>query len=159
MTATIREGYKTDPEYRLQFPKSGEQEVHVAASGSVDCYPEKANRLAGVTDSGSEYDVRLIVGPYWNDITAVVPKVTIDGVLQHNADEDDKQAFVIRDLSWDSVGEQGPKRNLLRIRLKFTVAVWGEESYVNRLGYAIFARGMRRDELSIDEPGPVAPQG
>jgi hypothetical protein len=151
----VKEELRAELEHRLQFPKAGGQEVHVAVAGNAAA----ANQLRGWTDAGTTYDVSMVVGPYWNDIDAVVPKVTIDGVYQEDADEDDRQAFTVAGLSWDSIGEQGPHRDLLRIRLNFGVHVAGERSYLGWIGYTLFARGLRRDELSIDDPGPVAPQG
>jgi hypothetical protein len=89
----------------------------------------------------------------------VVPKVTIDGFRNTNADEDDQQKWEIKDLSWDTVGELGPANDELRIRLRANVLVRGQASQVIRLGYYLLARGRRLGQGGLGTPGPVRQQG
>jgi hypothetical protein len=110
-------------------------------------------------ETDNEYDVYLLVGPYWKDVEAVVPSVTIDGFHNDNADEDDEQKWEIKGLTWDTVNEFGPNSDELRIRLKFTVLVRGERSFVIRLGYYLIARGRQLGSGGLNAPGPVKRQG
>ena len=65
--------------------------------------------------------MRLLVGPFWQNVEAVVPSVTINGFWNSNADEDDEQKWEIKDLTWDTVNEFGPNQDELRIRLNCKV--------------------------------------
>ena len=147
-----------EPEYRYQFEAKSPSGPHVVVQGSVDTEPENLQGFS-LDEYSATYEVRLLVGPYWRDVQAVVPVVTIDGFWNSNADEDDEQRWEIHDLTWDTVGEFGPSNDELRIRLKFTVTVQGEYSKVIRLGYHLTARGRRLGEGGLNEPGPVKEQG
>ena len=107
----------------------------------------------------NHYNVRLLVGPYWQDVNSVVPKVTVDGISSTNPDEDDFMKWKVSGLTWDTLGEFGPGMNELRIRLKFNVEIQGSHFYVQRIGYWLMASGRRLGVGGINEPGPVHPQG
>ena len=152
-----------EPEYRHQFEARNPSGPHVVAQGSVHVpwepslgYLIRGNESDHVTE---EYDVRLMVGPYWRDIEAVVPKVTIDAFYTTSPDQDDQLSWEIRNLQWDTLGEFGPSQDELRIRLRFEVTISGEHSRIPRLGYHIIARGRRLGEGGLNEPGPVKSQG
>jgi len=147
-----------EPEYRYQFAAKSPSGPHVVVQGSVNTEPEQLKGFP-LDEYSTVYDVRLLVGPYWRDVQAVVPTVTIDGFWNSNSDEDDEQQWRIYDLHWDTVGEFGPSNDELRIRLTFKVLVQGEYSRVMRIGYHVFARGRRLGEGGLNEPGPVKQQG
>lgn len=150
-----------EPEHRYQFRAQSPAGPHVVVQGSVDTFLNAVGLLQGNPDDGqdNEYEVRLLVGPFWRDVQAVVPKVTIDGFRNTNADEDDQQKWEIKDLSWDTVGELGPANDELRIRLRANVLVRGQASQVIRLGYYLLARGRRLGQGGLGTPGPVRQQG
>lgn len=147
-----------EPEYRYQFEAKDPSGPHVVVQGSVDTEPDILQGFP-LDEFSSEYEVRLLVGPFWKDVQAVVPSVTIDGFWNANADEDDEQQWRIHSLTWDTVNEFGPSSDELRIRLKFKVRVQGEYSRVMRIGYYVFARGRKLGEGGLNEPGPVKQQG
>lgn len=147
-----------EPEYRYQFEAQNPPGPHVVAQGSVNV---KGSVLQGVAldELIKTYEILLLVGPYWEDVESVVPKVTIDGFMNTNADEDDEQRWEIDNLSWDTVGGFGPNKDEKRIRLKFDLAIQGEESRIIRLGYYLIARGRRLGAGGLNQPGPVKDQG
>ena len=67
------------------------------------------------------YEVHLKVGPWWRDVQVCVPHVTIAGFKNTDADEDDQQEWIIRDLKWTTDGEGAPNAGEVRIRLEFKV--------------------------------------
>jgi len=153
-------GSAYEPEHRYRFTVTDPSGPHVVIQGSV------TEELPYVTMKGNEdeewsneYEVRLLVGPFWKHVGAVVPNVTINGFYNWNADEDDEQLWEILDLTWDTVNEFGPSHDELRIRLKFKVRVRGARSRVIRIGYYVFARGRGLGEGGVNEPGPVRQQG
>src|SRR5262249_38907735 len=90
----------------------------------------------------SHNELHLIVGPWWKDIEACVPLVTMNGYDNENSDEDDQQGWYIEKLTWDSVdGPPGPHQNQKRIRLKFWVQVKGEHSHCMSVAYYVTAAG------------------
>jgi hypothetical protein len=146
-----------EAEHRGFFQPETEAHVGVVVQGSVNT----AGSLKGNEDDNvvEDYDVRLLVGPFWGDVKNVVPKVTIDGFRSTSPDEDDFMWWEVSGLSWDTVGEQGPNQDELRIRLKFRVDVQGEHAQVIRLGYYLLASGRRLGAGGLNQPGPVKSQG
>ena len=146
-----------EAEHRGLYQPETEAHVGVIVQGSVDTHA----KLIGNDDDGviETYDVRLLVGPFWQDVKTVVPKVTIDGFKSTNPDEDDFMQWEIMNLTWDTVGEFGPNQNELRIRLNFQVFVRGAHSQIVRFGYYLLASGRRLGEGGLSEPGPVKQQG
>lgn len=146
-----------EPEHRGLYRPLPEAHIGAIVQGSVAF----AGVLVGDEDDSFEkiYEVRLLVGPFWRDVQNVVPKVTVDGFRNNNADEDDIADWRIRNLSWDTVGEFGPSQDESRIRLRFEVFVQGEHSQVINLGYYLMASGRRLGEGGLSEPGPVKRQG
>jgi hypothetical protein len=59
-------------------------------------------------DTLTEYEMHLIVGPWWRDVKVWVPFVTITGHLNTDSDEDDQQMWIVRDLKWTTDGEGAP---------------------------------------------------
>lgn len=149
-----------EAEYRHCFeaksPTIGTKFPHVIVQGSVCGIPLMGNEDE---EKDNQYDVRLLVGPYWKNVEAVVPSVTIDGFWNSNADQDDQQKWEIKELKWDTVNEFGPNNDELRIRLKFKVLVRGEESHVFRFGYYLIAMGRQLGDGGLNIPGPVKEQG
>lgn len=146
-----------EAEHRGLYQPETESHVGVIVQGSVKTLDLlKGNESDNVVET---YDVRLLVGPFWQDVASVVPKVTIDGFDSTNPDEDDFMQWEIRNLSWDTLGEFGPNQNELRIRLKFQVDIQGEHAQIQRLGYYLLASGRRLGVGGLNEPGPVKQQG
>lgn len=146
-----------EAEYRGLYQPEMEAHVGVIVQGSVGTHDifkgdEQDNFM-------KDYDVRLLVGPFWQNVHSVVPKVTIDGFHSSNPDEDDFMHWEVRRLTWDTVGEFGPNQNELRIRLKFRVSIMGEHARIYRLGYYLLASGRRLGVGGLNQPGPVKPQG
>ena len=144
-----------EPEHRGLYQPETEAHVGVIVQGSVVTELD-GNENDQVVES---YDVRMLVGPLWQDVQSVVPKVTIDGFHSSNPDQDNFMRWTILNLTWDTVGEFGPNQNELRIRLKFRVNVQGEHAQVQRLGYYLLASGRRLGEGGLTEPDPVKQQG
>jgi hypothetical protein len=148
---------KFEAEHRGLYQPETESHVGVIVQGCVDT---GGNLIGNEDDSVSEtYDVRLLVGPFWQGVSNVVPKVTIDGFYSSNPDEDDYMRWEVQNLSWDTVGEFGPNQDELRIRLKFQVVVQGENAQIVRLGYYLLAQGRRLGAGGLNAPGPVKQQG
>jgi hypothetical protein len=139
-----------EKEHRLEFAASDPSGPHVVASGSVNV----AAGLKGNPDEDfyAEYDVYLVVGPWWKDVRTVVPFVTVNGAFNENIDEDDSFAWNISDLTWDTVGGTGPNIDEERIRLKFKVAAKGENTVISRIAYYLTARGRELGHLGLKSP-------
>jgi len=146
-----------DAEHRGFFQPEMEAHVGVIVQGSV----ETRDILNGNEDDQviQSFDIRMLVGPFWTNVANVVPKVTIDGFRSTNPDQDDFVWWEVTNLRWDTLGEQGPNNNELRIRLLFRVNVQGEHAQVIRLGYFLLASGRTLGDGGIDAPGPVIDQG
>jgi hypothetical protein len=146
-----------EAEHRGFFQPETEAHVGVIVQGSV----KTRDHLNGNEDDNTveTYDVRLLVGPLWQHVGNVVPKVTIDGFDSTSPDEDDFMQWEVRNLSWDTVGELGPNNDELRIRLRFNVDIQGEHAQIVRLGYYLLASGRRLGQGGLNEPGPVKSQG
>ena len=146
-----------EAEYRGRYQPLPVAHVGVIVQGSVGL----TNLLqGGEADSSTNfYDVRLLVGPFWRNVQSVVPKVTIDGFFSSNPDEDDYMTWAVGNLTWDTVGEFGPSQNELRIRLRFRVAVQGEQARVTQFGYYFLASGRELGVGGLGQPGPVKQQG
>lgn len=146
-----------EAEHRGLYQPEPGAHVGVIIQGSVGTKGHlKGNEWDQVVEA---YDVRLLVGPFWEDVRSVVPKVTIDGFDSTNPDEDDFMQWEVSGLSWDTVGEFGPSQNELRIRLKFRVDIQGEYAQIVRLGYYLLASGRGLGVGGINAPGPVKQQG
>ena len=131
---------------------------HVVVSGEVDLKDSsiEAQTLGGEFDnSTSTYEVHLIVGPWWKDVRVCVPCVTINGFNNTDADEDDQQLWVIRDLKWTTDGEGAPIPGEVRIRLEFMVELRGKSSWLRRFGYHFTAAGRKLGGGGISQPGPI----
>ena len=146
-----------EAEHRGFYQPETEAHVGVIVQGNVGTL----TLLMGNEDDAlpKVYDVRLLVGPFWQDVRSVVPKVTINGFYSTNPDQDDFMRWGVTNLSWDTVGEFGPNQNELRIRLKFQVVIQGEHAQIEQLGYYLLASGRRLGQGGLDTPGPVKKQG
>lgn len=145
-----------DAEHRGFFQPEIEDHVGVIVQGSVDT----RDILKG-DDSDQvivSHDIRMVVGPFWRQISTVVPKVTVDGFDSTNPDQDDFMRWEITSLRWMKDGPLGPNDED-RIKLMFRVNVQGEHAQVIRLGYFLMASGRALGVEGIDEPGPVIDQG
>jgi hypothetical protein len=146
-----------EAEHRGFFQPETEAHVGVIIQGSVDTTGLlKGNEWDQVVET---YQVRLLVGPLWQHVHNVVPKVTVDRFQSSNPDQDDFMTWGVQNLGWDTVGELGPNNDELRIRLMFDVKIQGENAEIARLGYFLMASGRRLGEGGINEPGPVKKQG
>jgi hypothetical protein len=151
--ASLDSGF--EKEHRLQFRASttagDEPLVHVVFSGSVG---EFLLVVGGDDDDIDRVqDVELIVGPSWSagSVRQVVPYVSIGRFHNSNADEDDEQAWEIRDLTWDTV--PGPAAATEeRIRLKFILTFRGVASMVSRFNYYVTASGLQLGQRGLDFP-------
>lgn len=146
------------PEHRLHFKPGDPAWDHVVASGEVDLLQPSSSslELQGLFDDDtSMYEVHLKVGPWWRDVQVCVPYVTINGFKNTNADEDDEQEWLIRDLKWATDGEGAPNPGEVRIRLEFKVGLRGEASWLQWLGYHFTAAGRRLGVGGVSQPGPI----
>jgi hypothetical protein len=144
------------PEHRLAFKPQSPAWFHAVVSGEVDFINIAPIAVEGTDDDAlADYEIHLIVGPWWRDVKVCVPFVTITGFLNTNSDEDDQQMWIIRDLKWTTDGEGAPNPGEVRIRLEFTVGLQGENSWLRRLGYYLTAAGRLLGKGGINEPGPV----
>lgn len=148
------------PEHRHSFKPQAPSWDHVVASGEVD-FTQPLDVDEGFVvqghhdDSTSFYEVHLKVGPWWRDVQVCVPHVTINGFMNTDADEDDEQEWIIKDLKWATDGEGAPNPGEVRIRLEFVVGLRGERSWLRWLGYSFTAAGRRLGVGGISEPGPI----
>ena len=149
---------KYEPEYRMFFIPENPNGAHVVLQGSVDT---ESMDLKGfpVEEYYTGYEVHLLVGPFWKDVQSVVPRVSLDGYMNSNSDEDDEQGWYISDLQWDTVGEVGHSNDELRIRLKFQLSVKGDNTLITRIGYYLTAHGRKIGYNGLNQPGPVKQQG
>jgi hypothetical protein len=146
------------PEHRLAFKPAAPAWDHVVVSGEVDIESSSSEALAlqgEFDDSSSTYEVHLIVGPWWRDVRVCVPSVTINGFNNTDADDDDQQLWIIRDLKWTTDGEGAPNPDEVRIRLEFMVDLRGESSWLRRFGYHFTAAGRKLGVGGISQPGPI----
>ena len=142
-----------ESEWRYRFTAANPGGDHVVFSGYC-----KTWGADGTDDMHHEpYDVHLMVGPFWESVTSVVPTVNIAAFWNGNADEDDQQGWTINGLTWEAVGGQGANQAEKRIRLKFTVGAMGEKSHVDSVSYFVFARGRGLGQQGLFEPPPAWP--
>ena len=144
--------HRFDHEHRLLFEPKAPSWQHVMLSGSLI----PASSLKGTNDDTYEnYDVRLVVGPWWKHLQVVVPFVTINGFLQTDWDEVDEAGWTVRELTWDTVGgPPGPNQDEERVRLKFILGVKGVRSYVTNIAYHLTAAGRRLGDGGVGSPAP-----
>ena len=146
------------PEHRHAFKPASPSWDHVVVSGEVDLDNSSAEAVAlqgHSDDDTSFYEVHLKVGPWWRDVQTCVPQVSIDGYLNHDADEDDQQSWIIRNLKWTTDGEGAPNVGEVRIRLEFEVGLRGEATWLRGLGYGFTAAGRRLGVGGVGQPGPI----
>lgn len=142
-----------EPEHRYQFEVNNPAGVHVVLSGNISTRGE----LPGQEDEENFniHEVHMLVGPWWTALRSVVPSVYVNGFENKAADVDDEQGWKIRDLTWDTVGGTGANIDEERIRLKFTLLVKGEESFIRHIGYNLMASGRYLGHKGLNSPGPV----
>lgn len=147
------------PEHRHAFRVDSPSWDHVMVSGEVnvaDSIVEYTTVQGHDDDITSEYEVHLKVGPWWRDVQVCVPHVVISGFKNTDADEDDEQEWIVRDLKWTTDGEGAPNPGEVRIRLEFKVGLRGEASWLQRLGYEFMAAGRNLGVGGVAVPGPIA---
>jgi len=84
------------------------------------------------------WGVHLIIGPVWRDVLQVSPMIAPAKHYNFDADEDDVQGFFLdTGCNWDEVEVNGKKR----IRLKFEMEQWGEDSRFVGVIYHAVATG------------------
>ena len=138
-----------EKEHRYQFEAKSPAGPHVVVSGNT----WGLGTLGTNDDTFEDYEVRLIVGPWWKDVQNVVPFVTINGFMNDDWDEVDAAGWEVTDLTWDTVGgDQAPHLDEERIRLKFILRVRGEGSAVIRTAYHFFARGRQLGAEGLGSP-------
>jgi hypothetical protein len=148
---------KFEAEYRYRFDAKSPAGPHVVVQGSINTEGLMVGNSFEEIDN--EYELHLVVGPFWRDVKSVVPSVTVNGFWNSNADEDDEEKWEVKDLTWDAVSGTGPNVDEERVRLKFTVLLRGENSKITRIGYYLFARGRQLGTSGLNAPSPVKPQG
>lgn len=146
-----------EPEHRHRFAAADPAGEHVVVQGSAYFGDQLHGKLDDDEDESDEtYDVWLLVGPLWaGDVQTVVPQVTVNGFYNGDSDDDDQQRWDIRNLTWDTIGELGPNQDEVRIRLRFEVAVRGQSSRVERIGYYLIARARQLGNGGVTAPGPI----
>jgi hypothetical protein len=84
-----------EPEHRYQFTAENPAGPHVVIQGTAGA---AEGALLGNEDEeiANEYEMHLVVGPYWKYVDSAVPSVTINGFWNSNADEDDQQIWIQR---------------------------------------------------------------
>jgi len=145
-------------EHRHAFKPQSPSWEHVVASGEVDldnASPEAIALQGHSDDETSYYEVHMIVGPWWRDVQVCVPHVVLSGFLNEDADEDDEQAWIARQVKWTTDGEGAPNPGEVRIRLEFTVGLRGEASWLRWISYNFTAAGRRLGVGGVKEPGPI----
>jgi hypothetical protein len=144
------------PEHRLAFKPQSPAWDHAVVSGEVNFIDTAPIGVEGTDDDTlTEYEIHLIVGPWWRDVKVCVPFVTITGFLNTDSDDDDQQMWIIRNLKWTTDGEGAPNAGEVRIRLEFTVGLQGESSWLRWLGYYFTAAGRKLGKGGINAPGPI----
>jgi len=146
------------PEHRHAFRPQSPSWDHVVVSGEVDLdtFSVESVALQGHEDDvTSMYEVHLKVGPWWKDVRVCVPQVSIDGFHNNDADEDDEQEWIVRDLQWTTDGEGAPNPGEVRIRLEFKIGLRGESSFLKWIGYGFTAAGRELGEGGVGSPGPI----
>jgi hypothetical protein len=144
------------PEHRLAFKPASPSWDHAVVSGEVDFVNSAPLSVEGETDDDlTEYEIHMVVGPWWRDVQVCVPSVTIAGHLNTNSDEDDQQMWIVRDLKWTTDGEGAPNPGEVRIRLEFKVGLQGEHSWLRQLSYYFTAAGRQLGLGGITKPGPI----
>ena len=140
-----------DTEHRHQFEAKSPSGPHVVVSGSL----RPIDIIGTNDDTYEEYEVNMVVGPWWRDVQTCVPTVTVNGFQQQDWDEVDEAGWIVHDLKWDTVGgPTGPNVNHERIRLKFILRVKGERSSVTAISYYFIARGRRLSVGGLFNPDP-----
>ncbi len=124
----IRDQVWYGPEHHVMFRGNFESWITIASGG---CALNPSAR--GNSDSGTTYDIRLIVGPYCQDVVNVSPSVFITAWYAGNADEDDREEWRVGLITWQAV----PFANGLRTELAFEVKCAGEHSAVWEMGYHV----------------------
>lgn len=147
------------PEHRHAFKVASPSWDHAMVSGEVnfsDIHTDAFWAVQGHEDDvTSMYEVHLKVGPWWKDVKVCVPTVNINGFKNLDADEDDEQEWIIRDLKWTTDGEGAPHAGEVRIRLEFQVGLRGENSWLQWLGYHFMAAGRSLGTGGVGSPGPI----
>ncbi len=141
-----------EKEHRYQFEAKRPAGDHVVLSGAT-----VIRGAVGEKDEFfTEYDVRLVVGPWWRHVGSVVPFVTIAYFQNSDWDEVDEAGWAVSNLVWDTIGgPDSPGPDEERIRLKFTLSVKGIGSTVSRIAYQLTARGRHLGIEGLNSPGPV----
>ncbi len=141
-----------EKEHRYQFEAENPAGPHVVLSGAVVI----SGAVGEKDEFFTEYDVRIVVGPWWAHVGSVVPFVTIAAFHNDDWDEVDQAGWGVSNLVWDTIGgPNSPAPDEERIRLKFTLSVKGEGSSVYRIAYQLTARGRRLGIGGLKSPGPV----
>jgi hypothetical protein len=94
-----------------------------------------------------QYDVEIVVGPWWRAVRQVTPMVTVSFWSHKNSDEDDNSGWAVDKVTWDTVGGTGAHLEQERIQIRCRVSVKGEHAQVVTLGYYVHGRGLLGDQL------------
>ena len=141
-----------EKEHRFQFAAKSPAGPHVVLSGAV----EISGALGKEDEFSTEYEMRIVVGPWWSDIASVVPFVTIAAFHNDDWDEVNEAGWAVSNLEWDTIGgPDSPAPDEERIRLKFLLNVKGVGSSVYRISYQLTARGRMLGVGGLNSPGPV----
>lgn len=97
------------------------------------------------------WTVEVVVGPEWRDVRQVSAIVTPAGISSTDSDEVDHSKWVVRSVTWDTVGDPAGER----IRLTFATEIQGAGNGWVNFAYQLTATGWLRrpptpDEVSAD---------
>ena len=84
------------------------------------------------------WDVQVIIGPVWRDVFQASLMVAPGSFYDYDNDDDDEQGWEMNSgCNWDEVEVNNKKR----LRLKFTMAQFGESSRFIGIVYHVAATG------------------
>lgn len=101
-------------------------------------------------DQITEFDCEIIVGPSWTEIYQCSFQISGGKYSNLNSDEDDWQGWEVRSNSWEVV-QQGTTK---KIRLKFSMAQFGQYTIFQGVSYHVIATGDMGTTLPTPPPPP-----
>jgi hypothetical protein len=99
----------------------------------------------------TESECEVVCGPLWDEITQCSFVLSPSRYGNINADEDDRQGWQVNPKSWDPVLNGTGKR----IRLNFTLASYGQNTYFYEVTYKVTATGTIPSTTPPPPPPPI----
>jgi len=110
-------------------------------------------------DKVTQFDCEILVRASWNDVKQCSFNISPGKYWNGNSDEDDWQGWEVISNSWDLV-QQGTTK---RIRLKFALAQYGQNTLFEGVSYYVTATGVLGaagpPPVPCDDPLPVVDIG